>query len=258
VVALLLLTAVMVLGLLVSRQGRLPGLPRFGVAGLHRSLSLVAVVFVAGHVITAIADPYVTIGLAAILIPGTSPYEPFWLGLGAASLDLMIALIATSLVRARLGRRTWRSVHWLAYACWPVAFAHSLGSSTDLQRGGLLWLAVGCALALAAALGWRVITASRAPGPEQRVAAGLAAAGGHREPQLAARVAPVPCGVRAAPAGPASSRPERVSLPPDQPNYPPAAQPGSAGSGPAGSGPADPRAIADPSAAGLSPATKKG
>src|SRR5437763_14537482 len=52
VVALLLLTAVMVLGILVNRQGRLPGLPRFGATSLHRSVSLMAVAFIAMHVIT--------------------------------------------------------------------------------------------------------------------------------------------------------------------------------------------------------------
>ena len=82
VVSLLLLTGVTLLGVLVNRQGRLPGLPRFVVTGLHRNLSLLAVAFVAIHVITAVLDPYVTIGLVAIVIPFTSPYKPLWLGAG--------------------------------------------------------------------------------------------------------------------------------------------------------------------------------
>ncbi len=120
VVTLVLLTAVVILGMLVNRQGRLPGLPRFAVTGLHRNISLLSVIFLAIHVLTAIADPYVTIGLAATVIPFTSPYEPFWLGLGALSLDLMAALILTSLVRGRISRRVWRGIHWLAYAAWPA------------------------------------------------------------------------------------------------------------------------------------------
>ena len=60
IVALLLLTAVLVLGILVNRQGRLPGLPRFAVTNLHRNLSLLAVVFIAVHVFTAVLDTYVT------------------------------------------------------------------------------------------------------------------------------------------------------------------------------------------------------
>ncbi len=156
VVALVLLTLVFVLGILVTGNRSLPGLPRFGTTSLHRSLSLLSVVFVAIHVITAIADPYVTIGIAASVIPFTSPYETLWIGLGAVALDLMAALIVTSLLRARIGRRTWRVVHWLSYATWPVALAHSVGSASDLQQGWLLGLGILCAAAVVCAAVWRV------------------------------------------------------------------------------------------------------
>ena len=161
VVALVLLTVVLVLGIAVNRHGRLPGLPRFAVTSLHRAVSLLAVAFVAVHIISAIADPYVSIGIAASVIPFVSHYQPFWLGLGAVSIDLMLALTVTSLLRARIGRRTWRAVHWLGYVSWPVAFAHSIGSGPDLWRGGLLDLAIACAVAVAGAVAWRVIGTGR-------------------------------------------------------------------------------------------------
>jgi methionine sulfoxide reductase heme-binding subunit len=156
IVALGLLTAAMVLGVTVQRRGRVPGLPRFGVTSLHRSVSLLAIIFVAIHVITAIADPYVSIGIAAIVVPFVSHYEPFWLGLGAVAFDLMIALIATSLIRVRLGRRAWRSVHWLAYATWPVAFVHGIGAATDMRSGLLLAFVIGSAVVVAVAVTWRL------------------------------------------------------------------------------------------------------
>jgi methionine sulfoxide reductase heme-binding subunit len=159
IVALLLLTAVLVLGLLVTRQGRLPGLPRFAVTSLHRNLSLLAVAFVAVHVLTAVADSFVSISLAAAVIPFVSSYEPLWLGLGAVSLDLMAAMIVTSLLRSHIGRRTWRAVHWLAYLSWPVAVVHSIFASQDLQHGALLYLGLACIAAVLAALAWRVARA---------------------------------------------------------------------------------------------------
>ena len=174
VVSLVLLTLVVLLGVLVNRQGRLPGLPSFAVTGLHRSLSLLAVVFLAGHVITTVIDPYVTIGAAAILIPFVSPYLPFWTGLGAVALDLVIALIITSLARGRMPRRAWRWVHWLAYAAWPVAFAHGLGVSTDLLSGGLRVVAISSALAVGGAAAWRVSQAMKATPRPERAAAVLA------------------------------------------------------------------------------------
>src|SRR6201996_6179511 len=161
IVALLLLTAVMVLGILVSRQGRLPGLPRFAVGGLHRNLSLLATAFVAVHVLTAVTDGYVNIPVTAAVVPLAAPYERFWLGLGAVSFDLMLAVIVTSLLRRRLSRRAWRAVHLTAYASWPVAWVHSVFSSGDLQRGPLLVLAIGCAVVIVAAALWRVSAAAR-------------------------------------------------------------------------------------------------
>ena len=171
VVALLLLTAVLVLGILVNRQGRLPGLPRFAVTSLHRNISLLAVAFIAVHVLTAVADTYVSIPVLSGVIPFASGYERFWLGLGAISFDLMLAMIITSLVRGRLNPTLWRAIHLLAYLCWPVAFAHSIGSSKDLQHGWLLDLAVGCALIVAAAAVWRLASAARQLPRAARVAA---------------------------------------------------------------------------------------
>ncbi|HEY9240360.1 MAG TPA: ferric reductase-like transmembrane domain-containing protein [Streptosporangiaceae bacterium] len=173
VVSLLLLTGVTLLGVLVNRQGRLPGLPRFVVTGLHRNLSLLAVAFVAVHVVTAVLDPYVTIGLAAIVLPFTSPYKPLWLGIGAISLDLVLALILTSLARARLNRRLWRGLHWFAYLAWGGAVLHSLTSSTDLHHGVLLYLAIGCMAAVAGAVIWRISQAGRDVPQEERAAATL-------------------------------------------------------------------------------------
>ena len=174
IVSLLLLTAVLVLGILVNRQGRLPGLPRFAVTGIHRNLSLLSVVFIAVHVVTAVADTYVNIPLLSTVVPFTSGYERLWLGLGTVSLDLMAAMIVTSLLRGRMNRNFWRAVHLLAYASWPIAFAHGLGSSNDLQQGWLLALSIVCALVVAAATVWRLAYAARRAPRASRVAAAMA------------------------------------------------------------------------------------
>jgi sulfoxide reductase heme-binding subunit YedZ len=162
VVSMVLLSIVVVLGVMVNRQGRLPGLPRFAVTGLHRSISLIAVVFIAVHVLTAVADKYVSIRLAAAIIPFTSSYMPLQIGLGAVALDLGLAVIVTSLLRARIGRRVWRAVHWLAYAAYPVALLHGLTSATDLRSGGLLAVTAACVLGTAAAVYYRLISTWRA------------------------------------------------------------------------------------------------
>ncbi len=179
VVTMVLLTAVVVLGVLVNRQGRLPGLPRFAVTGLHRSISLIAVVFLVVHVLTAVADKYVTIQIVAAIIPFTSSYLPLQIGLGAVALDLMAAVVVTSLIRARIGRRLWRGVHWLAYAAYPIALVHSITSANDLQSGGLLALTAACVLGAAAAVSYRLASTHAARRPP--VEAGPRAYGGHND-----------------------------------------------------------------------------
>src|SRR5665647_1051300 len=79
VVSLVLFSLVAILGIMVNRQGRLPGLPRFAVTGLHRSLSLLTVAFLGIHITTAIADGYVHIPWLSTIVPFTSGYERFWI-----------------------------------------------------------------------------------------------------------------------------------------------------------------------------------
>jgi len=155
VLSLVLLTLVIVLGAL-TRGGRpLPGLPRFAVAGLHRNLSLLSVAFLAVHISTAVIDPYVTLRWVDAVVPFTGSYKPLWVGLGALSLDLMAAMVATSLVRKRIGRRLWQVVHLAVFAAWPVALLHAFTLGPDVTRGYQLWLAVGCVVVSGAALAWR-------------------------------------------------------------------------------------------------------
>jgi sulfoxide reductase heme-binding subunit YedZ len=138
-VLLVLLSVVVVLGV-ATRLGAAPRhLARFAVAELHRTLSLFAVVLLALHVVTAILDPYVSIGWAATVLPFLSRYRTLAIGLGTLAVDLGGAVLLTSLVRDRLGFRAWRAVHWLAYLAWPVAFIHSLTAGGDL---GTWWVAL--------------------------------------------------------------------------------------------------------------------
>ena len=155
VVSLVLMSLVVIIGLMVNRQGRLPGMPGFVVLGLHRYLSLLSITFLAVHIATAVLDSFVNISVAASVIPFVSAYEPLWLGLGTVAFDLMIAIIITSLLRAHLGRLTWKAVHWLAYASWPLAVVHSVYSSKDMQRGALLGVALACIAAVLIAMVWR-------------------------------------------------------------------------------------------------------
>jgi methionine sulfoxide reductase heme-binding subunit len=156
IVTLILLTGVFVLGIATTNRWRPRRLPGFAALGLHRSISLLSVVFLGIHVLTAVVDPYAAVGVAAVVFPFVAGRSAFWAGLGALSLDLTLALIVTSLLRRRLSLRVWRGIHWVAYLSWPLALAHSLGAGSDT---GTLWLRViagGCVGLVVAAVFWRL------------------------------------------------------------------------------------------------------
>ena len=169
VISLILFSLVAMLGILVNRQGRLPGLPRFAVTGLHRNLSLLTVAFLGTHIVTAIVDGYAHIPWLSTVVPFTSGYERFWIGLGAVAIDLFAALIVTSLLRDRLRPSVWRAIHWLAYVCYPVVVAHSIGAYKDLQSGWLLALTLATVFAVITAIGYRVLDARAAVPRPSRV-----------------------------------------------------------------------------------------
>jgi DMSO/TMAO reductase YedYZ heme-binding membrane subunit len=152
-VALALLTGTTVLGALHTGRAASAGWPRFVMHGLHRNLALLAVVFVAVHVASAIIDPYAGIHWIDAVVPFTSAYHPFWTGLGAAALDLLTALVMTSLVRTHLPLAFWQHLHRTAYGLWPVALVHGLGlGGGDSRLGWVRAIDAACVLAVAAAV----------------------------------------------------------------------------------------------------------
>jgi len=161
IVLLVLFTAVMALGTAV-RLGWAPWCwPRFAVAELHRALALFAVALLGLHVVTALADPYVTIGWTATALPFLSPYRTAAIGLGTLAADLGAAVLLTSVLRHRLGFRAWRTVHWLAYLAWPAAFGHALSAGGDLHTGWVAAVIWGSAAVAAVAVTARLVAQAR-------------------------------------------------------------------------------------------------
>ncbi|MET4703023.1 ferric reductase-like transmembrane domain-containing protein [Frigoribacterium sp. UYMn621] len=155
VVSILLFTASVVLGI-ITRSGRpLPGLPRFSISLVHRNVALIASTFLVLHVGTLLLDTYAKLTVVDILIPFRGVFKPFWQGLGTVALDLVIAIVVTSLLRRRIGVRVATFVHWFTYAMWPVAMAHAIGNGTNGTSGWFLIIAAGCTLAVIVAVMWR-------------------------------------------------------------------------------------------------------
>jgi sulfoxide reductase heme-binding subunit YedZ len=176
-VSLVLLSAVVVFGLLARVRFATRGWPRFLSAAVHGDLALMTLVFLLHHIVTAVVDPFTHLGLAA-LVPFGSYYRTFWLALGTIAFELLIAIVATSLLRRYIGARVWRGIHWLAYVSWPIAVLHGIGTGTDGTAMWMLVIDATCVIAVAVALVWRLAAAPPDPlADERRVAAERASFG---------------------------------------------------------------------------------
>jgi len=157
-VALILLSSTMVVGILTANRLPTRRWPGFAQQDLHKRLSIVSLVFVGIHVLTSVLDTYVDIGWPSILLPFTSDYDRLWIALGTISVDLMSAVALSSFLRPRIKASLWRSLHWLAYLSWPVALAHAFGTGTDMSEPWAMGLGATCIASVACALAVRIGT----------------------------------------------------------------------------------------------------
>lgn len=165
VVSTILLTVAVVLGVLDVQRYTSPRWPRFAVDRVHRDVSLLVLAVLVVHIVTSVLDGFAPIKLTDGVIPFLSPYRPLWLGLGALSFDILLAVAVTSVMRRRLGYEAWRAVHWAAYASWPVAIFHGLGTGSDIKQGWMLLLNAVCVAAVVGAVVMRTMRAAAEKAP---------------------------------------------------------------------------------------------
>ncbi len=175
-ISLILLSATVVLGIVASVGWTATQWPRFASQAMHRNLSLFCISLIAIHIVTTVADGFVPITYLDAFVPLISPYRPLWIGMGALAFDMLLAVGITSALRRRIGVRVWRGVHYLAYACWPIAVLHGLGSGSDARLSIMMLTEVFCITSVVGAVAWRLVAARRLPTTRRLTAAGATAA----------------------------------------------------------------------------------
>jgi sulfoxide reductase heme-binding subunit YedZ len=149
---LIVLTGTVVLGIVTARGWTGERTPAFVAADLHRNLSLIAILLLLAHIVTTVLDPFAHITLRDVIVPTGAAYRPVWLGLGVDATWVLVVVAATSLLRERIGPRLWRLIHWAAYASWPLAVIHGLGTGSDAQAPWLIAVVASCVVAVLFAL----------------------------------------------------------------------------------------------------------
>jgi methionine sulfoxide reductase heme-binding subunit len=156
-VTLVLFTLVVTLGTFVANRVGGTYVGRFEVNELHRSLSMVAIVFLGIHVTTTVVDSYVPTGPLSILVPFSSAYRRLPVGLGAVAVDLLLAVWISSLLKVRIANTTWRFIHWFSWLGFAIALVHAYLTGTDAKSGWGVILIAGCTAVGAADGVWRFL-----------------------------------------------------------------------------------------------------
>jgi methionine sulfoxide reductase heme-binding subunit len=145
-VTIALLSLTTVLGMAQTVRFKSSFWPKYLTVGLHSYVALTLLVFLGLHIVTSLLDPFAKLGWKDAVLPFASWYRPLWLGLGVLAAEVYLAVAITSIVRKWMSYRIWQTIHWSAYACWPIALLHGLGTGTDPRRAWFLWINLACVL----------------------------------------------------------------------------------------------------------------
>jgi predicted ferric reductase len=146
---------------------------------LHRWTAYLAIVLVLAHPITLLLVQAPHFRVIDLVWPIGSPLQPKINLAGAGALYLVTIVLVTSLLRTRLGRPLWRTIHYAVFPAAALIFLHSIltdpllkDGHPDLLDGGKIFVEC-CTLLSAAAIAvrWRL----RGTGfrPETRAGRGL-------------------------------------------------------------------------------------
>jgi predicted ferric reductase len=141
----------------------------------HRYLSALTIVFVAVHVVAILADGYVQFSAVDVLVPTASAWHPIAVAWGIVAMYVLVAVELTSLVRARLSPKAWRSVHLSSYVLLALVTVHMLSAGTDatalLPATSAVLISVAAVFGAAMLLTWRSAPRVRAVAPASSHAA---------------------------------------------------------------------------------------
>lgn len=140
---------------------------------LHGWVGGLAVVFAGIHMVTLIADNYVTFSPVDVLVPFASGWKPIPVAFGIGTFWLLVAVQATSLLMKKIPRTLWRRIHMLSYLLFATSVVHALGAGSDVGSPLFTYFSVGVAMVgtSVACIRW---VAGRSIDRRRRTAAGSA------------------------------------------------------------------------------------
>jgi predicted ferric reductase len=137
---------------------------RINIFALHQWTAYLAIALTLTHPLVLLWVKQPRFGWFDLVWPIHSPLQP-WINLaGAGALYLLVLVMVSSLLRARIGRPLWRNLHYLVFPAAVLLFVHSIltdpnlkDGHPDLLDGGKVFVEAATLLSLAAvAVRWRM------------------------------------------------------------------------------------------------------
>ena len=169
-----LLTAAVVTGLALSLRLTSPRWPAIVTKEVHRTLTTLSLWMLGLHLTMLVVDSQSGISAVGAVLPFRAEYRPWATSLGIVAMYTILAVIVSTRLRAWIGHRRWRSLHYLAFLAYGAALLHGLLAGTDT---GATWASL-VYIASAALVGSLVV--ARIVGPRRQPADGNGAP--HRGP----------------------------------------------------------------------------
>ena len=161
-----LLTASVLAGLVLKSNPFGRALRAASVMDVHRFLALIGLGMLGLHGAALVLDGTIHMPLAALVVPGASPYRPNAVAAGVLAAELMLLVYVSFALRPRIGARNWRRLHWLTYLLFILGTVHGLSAGTDSAQPWARSLYLGAVGAVAFATAWRALTRpTRSPAP---------------------------------------------------------------------------------------------
>jgi predicted ferric reductase len=159
VLAYLLLWLSTAWGLAVSSKILDPLLQRFFTYDMHQFISLLALGFIALHVIVLLADKYLPFSIVQVLVPFAAPYRPVGVGIGVIGFYLTLLVSVTFYLRQRIGYQMFRVIHYASFVAYLAALAHGLLAGTDSPLATVQLMYAASALVVIFLFVYRIVMA---------------------------------------------------------------------------------------------------
>ncbi len=129
IVALILSSASVCIGLLMGRRFRGVSGPDLRVT--HEALSLATLAALLVHGLALLGDGFLNLSVTDIAVPFASTYKTLWTSTGIIAFWALAVLGLSYYARRWVGVKRWRKLHRFTALAWLLGIVHSLGEGTD-------------------------------------------------------------------------------------------------------------------------------